>query len=306
MIEQRTLKNPISASGVGLHSGCMVELTLRPAPVDHGIVFRRIDLSEPADLMASAENVGDTRLATTLTVDGVSVQTVEHLLAALAGLGIDNARVDVSASELPIMDGSAGPFVFLIQSAGIQLQGVAKRFVRVLESVTVSDGDKWAQLEPADGFQVDCSLDFDHPVLAAQSQAACHDFATTSFTREISRARTFGFLSDLETMRAANLARGGGMHNAVVLDDDVVMNEEGLRYANEFVRHKILDAVGDLYLLGHGLIGAYTAFKSGHGLNNQLLRALLARPDSWEVVSASSTTKSPINYGQTTATDIAA
>ncbi len=306
MIQQRTLKNPISASGIGLHSGCLVDLTLRPAPVDHGIVFRRIDLAEPVDLVARAECVGDTRLATTLVVGDVSVKTVEHLLAALAGLGIDNARVEVTAPEVPIMDGSAGPFVFLIQSAGIQAQNQAKQFIRIRETVTVTEGDKWARLEPADGFQVDCSLDYDHPVFAAASQAARHDFSVSSFIREISRARTFGFLSDLESMRAADLARGGGTHNAVVLDDAAVVNQEGLRYTNEFVRHKILDAVGDLYLLGHGVIGGYTAFKSGHGLNNRLLRELLARPRAWETVSLDTSTKSPMNYGQTPASEVAA
>ncbi|NNC23714.1 UDP-3-O-acyl-N-acetylglucosamine deacetylase [Salinisphaera sp. USBA-960] len=306
MIQQRTLQNPISASGVGLHSGVVVDLTLWPAPVDHGIVFRRTDLAEPVDLPVQADCVGDTHLATTLVRDVVTVKTVEHLLAALAGLGIDNVRIDITAPEVPIMDGSAGPFVFLIQSAGIQAQPDAKRFVRVCRSTCVTDGDKWAQLEPAESFEVDCSLDFDHPVLAAVSQAAHHDFAVTSFVREVSRARTFGFLSELEAMRAADLARGGGTHNAVVLDDDAVVNQEGLRYADEFVRHKILDAVGDLYLLGHGLIGRYTAFKSGHGLNNRLLRALLADPTAWEIVSAESVTRSPMNFGQTPAANVAA
>ena len=284
MIRQRTLKNVIRATGVGLHTGEKVYLTLRPAAPDTGIVFRRTDLEQPVDIPATPLNVGDTQLSTTLIKDGVRVSTVEHLLSAFAGLGIDNAYVDVSAAEVPIMDGSAGPFVFLIQSAGIEEQNRPKRFVRIKRPVRVEDGDKYALFEPYDGFKVDFVIDFDHPAFASRTRRATVDLSATSFVKEVSRARTFGFLRDIEALRQRNLAMGGSLDNAVVVDDYRVLNEEGLRYEDEFVRHKILDAIGDLYLLGHSLIGAFQGYKSGHGLNNQLLRALIATPDAWEEV----------------------
>lgn len=285
MIRQRTLKNVIRATGVGLHTGDKVYLTLRPAAPDTGIVFRRTDLTPPVDIPACPLNVGDTRLSTTLVKDGVRISTVEHLLSAFAGLGIDNAYVDVSAAEVPIMDGSAGPFVFLIQSAGIEEQHRAKRFVRIKRRVRVEEGDKYALFEPYDGFKVDFAIDFDHPAFPSSMRSATVDLSATSFVKEVSRARTFGFLRDIEALRQQNLALGGSMDNAVVVDDYRVLNEEGLRYEDEFVRHKILDAIGDLYLLGHSLIGAFRGYKSGHGLNNQLLRALLADRSAWEEVS---------------------
>lgn len=285
MIRQRTLKNVIRATGVGLHTGDKVYLTLRPAAPDTGIVFRRTDLAVPVDIPACPLNVGDTRLSTTLVKDGVRISTVEHLLSAFAGLGIDNAYVDVSAAEVPIMDGSAGPFVFLIQSAGIEEQNRAKRFVRIKRRVRVEDGDKYAMFEPYDGFKVEFAIDFDHPAFPSRTRAATVDLSATSFVKEVSRARTFGFLRDIEALRQQNLVLGGSMDNAVVVDDYRVLNEEGLRYEDEFVRHKILDAIGDLYLLGHSLIGAFRGYKSGHGLNNQLLRALIADRSAWEEVT---------------------
>ncbi len=285
MIRQRTLKNVIRATGVGLHTGDKVFLTLRPAAPNTGIVFRRTDLTPPVDIPACPLNVGDTRLSTTLVKDGVRISTVEHLLSAFAGLGIDNAYVDVSAAEVPIMDGSAGPFVFLIQSAGIEEQNRAKRFVRIKRRVRVEDGDKYAMFEPYDGFKVEFAIDFDHPAFPSSTRSATVDLSATSFVKEVSRARTFGFLRDIEALRQQNLALGGSMDNAVVVDDYRVLNEEGLRYEDEFVRHKILDAIGDLYLLGHSLIGAFRGYKSGHGLNNQLLRALIADRSAWEEVS---------------------
>ena len=284
MIRQRTLKNVIRATGLGLHTGEKVYLTLRPAAPDTGIVFRRTDLDQPVDIPATPLNVGDTQLSTTLIKDGVRISTVEHLLSAFAGLGIDNAYVDVSAAEVPIMDGSAGPFVFLIQSAGIEEQNRPKRFVRIKRPVRVEDGDKYALFEPYDGFKVDFVIDFDHPAFASRTRRATVDLSATSFVKEVSRARTFGFLRDIEALRQQNLAMGGSLDNAVVVDDYRVLNEEGLRYEDEFVRHKILDAIGDLYLLGHSLIGAFHGYKSGHALNNQLLRALVATPDAWEEV----------------------
>ena len=284
MIRQRTLKNVIRATGVGLHTGEKVYRTLRPAAPDTGIVFRRTDLAQPVDIPATPLNVGDTQLSTTLIKDGVRISTVEHLLSAFAGLGIDNAYVDVSAAEVPIMDGSAGPFVFLIQSAGIEEQNRPKRFVRIKRPIRVEDGDKYALFEPYDGFKVDFVIDFDHPAFASRTRRATVDLSATSFVKEVSRARTFGFLRDIEALRQQNLAMGGSLDNAVVVDDYRVLNEEGLRYEDEFVRHKILDAIGDLYLLGHSLIGAFHGYKSGHALNNQLLRALVATPDAWEEV----------------------
>ena len=298
MIRQRTLKNVIRATGVGLHTGNKVYLTLRPAPVDTGIVFRRIDLDPIVEVRARAENVGDTTLSSTLADGEVRISTVEHLLSALAGLGIDNAYVDLSAAEVPIMDGSAGPFVFLIQSAGIVEQDTAKRFIRIKKMVRVEEDDKWVQFEPHDGFKVSLSIDFDHPAFHNKSKQAVIDFSTTSFVKEVSRARTFGFMSQLEVLRANNLALGGSLDNAIVVDDYRVLNEDGLRYEDEFVRHKVLDAIGDLYLLGYSLIGAFSGHKSGHALNNQLLRTLLADESAWELVSFDDPQLAPISYIQ--------
>jgi UDP-3-O-[3-hydroxymyristoyl] N-acetylglucosamine deacetylase len=296
MVNQRTLKNSIRATGVGLHTGTKVLMTLRPAPANVGIVFRRVDLDTPVDIRAHAENVGDTQLGTTLVRDGVKISTVEHLLSAFAGLGIDNAFVEVSAPEVPIMDGSAGPFVFLLQSAGIEEQSTPKRFVRIKKTVRVEDGDKWARFDPFDGFKVNFEIEFNHPIFKKRSQVASMDFSTTSFLKEVSRARTFGFMRDLETLRARNLALGGTMDNAIVLDDFRVLNEDGLRYEDEFVKHKILDAIGDLYLLGHSLIGEFSGFKSGHALNNRLLRTLVATADAWEEVTFETAAEAPISF----------
>jgi UDP-3-O-[3-hydroxymyristoyl] N-acetylglucosamine deacetylase len=296
MLRQRTLKTAIRATGVGLHTGEKVYMTLRPAAENSGVTFRRIDLDEPKDIPADAELVGETMLGTTLIKDGVKVATVEHLMSALAGLGIDNVNVDLSAPEVPIMDGSAGPFVFLLQSAGIEEQNAPKRFIRILKKVRVEEGDKWAQLTPFNGFKVNFRISFNHPVFNKLSQDASIDFSSTSFLKEVSRARTFCFLRDVETLRAQNLTLGGSMDNAIVLDDYRILNEDGLRYANEFVIHKILDAIGDLYLLGHSLIGEFTANKSGHDLNNKLLRALLKDSTAWEEVTFADQKRSPISY----------
>ncbi|WP_133948205.1 UDP-3-O-acyl-N-acetylglucosamine deacetylase [Rhodanobacter sp. TND4FH1] len=297
MIKQRTLKNIIRATGVGLHTGDKVYMTLRPAAPNTGIVFRRVDLDPPVDIRAREDHVGDTRLSTTLINGDVRVSTVEHLLSAMAGLGIDNAYVDLSAPEVPIMDGSAGPFVFLLQSAGIEEQNVAKRFIRIKKPVKVQEGDKWAKFEPFEGFKVGFSIDFNHPIISQRTSRAEIDFSTTSFVKEVSRARTFGFMRDIEMLREHNLALGGSMDNAVVLDDYRVLNEDGLRYEDEFVKHKILDAIGDLYLLGHSLIGAYHAHKSGHELNNKLLRTLMADASAWEEVTYhEDPAVSPISY----------
>lgn len=298
MIRQRTLKNVIRATGVGLHTGEKVYLTLRPAAVDTGIVFRRVDLPEPVEIKASPENVGDTQLSTTLIKADVRISTVEHLLSALAGLGIDNAYVDLSAPEVPIMDGSAGPFVFLVQSAGIEEQNAAKRFIRIKRSIKVEDGDKWARFDPFDGFKVGFTIEFDHPAFKDHAQCSEVDFSTTSFVREVSRARTFGFMRDIERLREAKLALGGSLDNAVVVDDYRVLNEDGLRYEDEFVKHKILDAIGDLYLLGHSLIGAFHGHKSGHAINNRLLRALLADTAAWEEVTFEDAASAPISFLQ--------
>jgi UDP-3-O-[3-hydroxymyristoyl] N-acetylglucosamine deacetylase len=299
MVGQRTLKNSIKATGVGLHTGTKVFMTVRPAPADSGIVFRRTDLPVPVDINARAENVGETRLGTTLVNGDAKVSTVEHLLSAFAGLGIDNAIVEVSAPEVPIMDGSAGPFVFLLQSAGIAELKTPKRFVRVKRTVEVRDGDKWARFDPYDGFKVNFEIEFDHPIFKRHLQKATMDFSTTTYLKEVSRARTFGFMRDLETMRKHNLALGGNLDNAIVLDDSKMLNEGGLRYEDEFVKHKILDAIGDLYLLGHSLIGEFTGFKSGHGLNNQLLRALLKDKEAWEEVVFEKPEEAPIAYVET-------
>ncbi len=298
MIRQRTLKNVIRATGVGLHTGDKVYLTLRPAPVDAGIIFRRVDMDPPVEVKAKAENVGDTTLSSTLIDGDVRISTVEHLLSALAGLGIDNAYVDLSAAEVPIMDGSAGPFVFLIQSAGIIEQEAPKRFIRIKNAVLVEEDDKWVKFEPFNGFKVSLSIDFDHPVFKGRSQISEMDFSTTSFVKEVSRARTFGFMSQLEVLQANNLALGGSLDNAIVVDDFRILNEDGLRYDDEFVKHKVLDAIGDLYLLGHSLIGAFSGYKSGHGLNNRLLRALLANEDAWELVTFEDPKNAPISYVQ--------
>jgi UDP-3-O-[3-hydroxymyristoyl] N-acetylglucosamine deacetylase len=296
MLRQRTLKNVIRATGVGLHTGEKVFLTLRPAPADTGIVFRRVNLEEPVELPARTEFVGDTRLSTTLIKDGVSVSTVEHLLSALAGLGVDNAYIDLSAPEVPIMDGSSGPFVFLIQSAGIEEQGAPKRFIRVKKALKVQDGDKWVRFEPFDGFKVTFTIEFDHPVFREREQTASIDFSTTSFVKEVSRARTFGFMREVEILRENNLALGGSLDNAVVVDDYRVLNEDGLRYEDEFVKHKVLDAIGDLYLLGYSLIGHFIGYKSGHALNNKLLRELLADASAWELTTFEDAGQVPIVY----------
>jgi len=296
MLNQRTLKNSIRATGVGLHTGKKVLMTLFPAPPDSGIVFRRTDLDPPVDIPAHAENVGETMLGTTLHRGDAKISTVEHLLSALAGLGIDNLVVEVSAPEVPIMDGSAGPFVFLLQSAGIDEQKAPKRFIRILESVRVEDGDKWASFDPYDGFRVGFSIDFNHPMFTKRTSTSEIDFSTTSFVKEVSRARTFGFMRDLESLRAHNLALGGNLDNAIVLDDNRILNEDGLRYEDEFVKHKILDAIGDLYLLGHSLIGEFSGFKSGHALNNKLLRKLISSQSAWREVTFESLKDAPISY----------
>lgn len=297
MIRQRTLKNEIRATGVGLHTGKKVLLTLRPAPVDSGIVFRRVDLNPAVEIKAKAENVGDTTLSTTLVNGDVRISTVEHLLSALAGLGIDNAIVEVSADEVPIMDGSAGPFVFLIQSAGIQEQKAPKRFIRIKKTVTVSEGDKTASFRPFDGFKVSFAIDFDHPVFRDRSLRASVDFSSTSFVKEVARARTFGFMHEIEYLRSKGLAKGGSVNNAIVIDKYRVLNEEGLRYEDEFVKHKVLDAIGDLYLLGYSLIGEFDAFKSGHGLNNKSIRELMSQKDAWEMVTFETEEEAaPISY----------
>jgi len=299
MIKQRTLKNVIRATGVGLHTGEKVYLTLRPAPVDTGIIFRRTDLARPIEVRACPENVSDTRLSTTLESNGVKISTVEHLMSAFAGLGIDNAYVDLTAPEVPIMDGSAGPFVFLIQSAGIQEQAAPKRFIRIKKKIHIEEGDKWVSFEPLEGFKVSFIIDFDHPIFQNSTQVACIDFSTTSFVKEISRARTFGFMRHLEALRKDGLARGGGIDNAIVMDDFRILNEDGLRYEDEFVKHKILDAIGDLYLLGHPLIGAFSARKSGHALNNRLLRALITDKEAWELVSYNESDRAAISFIRT-------
>ena len=296
MLRQRTLKNTIRATGVGLHTGEKVLMTLSPAPVNTGIVFRRSDLDPAVQVRADGMSVGETTLGTTLISGDVRVATVEHLMSAFAGLGIDNAIVDLSATEVPIMDGSAGPFVFLIQSAGIAEQGAAKRFVRIRRPVEVRDGDKWARFEPHDGFKVNFEIEFDHPVFKRHHQRASMDFATTSYLREVSRARTFGFMRDMEFLRSMNLGRGGSLDNAIVLDDYRILNDDGLRYENEFVRHKILDAIGDLYLLGHSIIGEFSGYKSGHGLNNQLLRELVRNEKAWEEVTYEDERDAPLSF----------
>ncbi len=302
MLQQRTLKTLTRAVGVGLHSGQRVELTLRPAPPDTGIVFRRIDLPEPVDIPVSAEAVTDTRMASTIGSGHAKVHTVEHLMSACAGLGLDNLYVDITAEEVPILDGSAASFVFLLQSAGIVLQNAPRRFIRVLRPVEVREGEgaqtKWARLDPYHGFKLSFEIDFDHPAVDATGQRVEFDLGSGRYSRDIARARTFGFTRDVEMMRANGLALGGGLDNAIVMDDYKVLNIEGLRYDDEFVKHKILDAMGDLYLLGKPLLAAYSAFRSGHALNNQLLRALLAERNAWELVSFEDEREAPRGFAQ--------
>jgi UDP-3-O-[3-hydroxymyristoyl] N-acetylglucosamine deacetylase len=295
-VKQRTLKDSIRASGIGLHSGEKVYMTLRPAPPNTGIVFRRLDLPDPVDIPAAASNVTETMLGTTLEHAGAKVGTVEHLMSAMAGLGVDNAFVDLTAAEVPIMDGSAAPFVFLLQSAGIEQQNAPKRFIRIVERVEVSEGDKWVRLDPYDGFRVNVEIDFDHPALRKHRQALSLDFSTTAFLKEISRARTFGFLRDLEVLRTRERSLGGSLDNAIVMDEYRVINEDGLRFRDEFVRHKVLDALGDLYLLGSCLIGEFSGFKSGHRLNNLLARRLLEMPESYREVAFEEAVTSPVSY----------
>ena len=297
-MRQRTLRHSIKATGVSLHTGEKVFMTLKPAPVDTGIVFRRIDLDPVLELPALAENVGDTTLSTSLMVGVGRVSTVEHLMAALAGLGVDNAIIDLTAEEVPIMDGSAAPFVFLLQSAGVVEQDAPKKFVRIKRKLTVEDADKVASLLPYEGFKVSFTIDFDHPVFRDRTAHAELDFSTASFEEEVSRARTFGFLHEIEYLRSRGLARGGSVDNAIVVDEYRILNQEGLRYEDEFVRHKVLDAVGDLYLLGHCLIGEFRAYKSGHALNNALVRALIAQPDAWEMVTFDASNPAPVAYAQ--------
>jgi UDP-3-O-[3-hydroxymyristoyl] N-acetylglucosamine deacetylase len=298
MIRQRTLKNVIRATGVGLHTGEKICLTLRPAPVNTGIVFCRVDLDPPVQIKASLENVGETRLSTTLVKGDVRISTVEHLLSAMAGLSIDNAYVDLSAPEVPIMDGSAGPFIFLIQSAGIEEQQASKGFIRIKHAVEVRDGDKSARFEPFDGFRVGFTIEFDHPVFKSNTQHSEIDFSATSFVKEVSRARTFGFIAEIEQLHERELALGGSVDNAVVLDDYRVLNEDGLRYRDEFVKHKILDVIGDLYLLGSGMIGAFNGYKSGHELNNKLLRSLMDDETAWERVTFDEVSHLPLAFIQ--------
>ncbi|MEQ1485578.1 UDP-3-O-acyl-N-acetylglucosamine deacetylase [Methyloglobulus sp.] len=298
MIKQRTLKNTIRATGVGLHTGDKVYLTLRPAEPNTGIRFRRVDLEFPVTIQAAPGNVGETVLSTTLVSGDTKISTIEHLLSAFAGLGIDNAIIDVSAAEVPIMDGSAGPFVFLLQSAGVEEQDCPKQYIRIKHSVRVEDGDKWAAFEPFDGFKVTFTIDFEHPAFEEHVKTATMDFSSTTFVKEVSRARTFGFMKDIEMLRQNNLALGGSLDNAIVVDESKILNEDGLRYADEFVKHKILDAIGDLYLLGHSLIGQFTGYKSGHGLNNKLLRTLLADTDAWEKVTFDDEEQAPISFMQ--------
>jgi len=295
-INQRTLNNVIRATGIGLHTGEKVYVTLRPAPVDTGIVFVRTDVPDPVPIPALATNVGDTTMATTLVRDGVSISTIEHLMAAFAGLGIDNAFVDVSAPELPIMDGSAAPFVFLLQSAGIAEQDAAKKFIRIRKTVTHTDGDARVELMPHDGLRVEYTLLYDHPVFESHRKRSAVEVSTTSFIKEVSRARTFGFLADYEKLKSMNLAQGGSLDNAVVVDSHRILNDEGLRLEDEFVKHKILDAIGDLYLLGHSVIGAFSGYKSGHSSNNALLRKVLADPEAYEIVTFDSEVAAPIAF----------
>ena len=296
MVKQRTLKNLIRATGIGVHTGKKIYITLRPAPPDTGIVFRRTDLDPAVDIPALVDNVGETNLSSCLIKDDVRIATVEHLMSAFAGIGIDNVYVDISAPEVPIMDGSAGPFVFLIRSAGIEEQNVAKKFLKVKRKIKVEDGDKRASIRPYNGFKVSFTIDFGHPVFRDLPQTATVDFGRSSYTKEVSRARTFGLLSDYEHLRSLNLALGSSLDNAIVVDDYRVINDNGLRYEDEFVKHKMLDAVGDLYLLGYSVIGSFSGYKSGHALNNILLKTLLASEDSWELVTFEDAKKVPFSF----------
>ena len=296
MLAQRTLSNSIKAFGIGLHSGNPITLTLKPAKPDTGIIFRRVDLDPVVEIKARAENVGDTTLSTSLTWEEVKVSTVEHLLSAMAGLGIDNAYVEVNGPEIPIMDGSAGPFVFLIQSAGLHEQDTPKKFIRIKETVRVPYGDAWAQVSPFHGFKVAFTMIYDHPVHKQHATTASINFNSTSFVKEVSRARTFGFMSELETLKENNLALGASEKNAIAIGDEEILNDDGLRLENEMIKHKILDSIGDLYLLGHNLVGSFEGYKSGHTVNNGLLRELIARPETWEVVTYDDPKTSPINY----------
>ena len=299
MIKQRTLNNVIKATGVGVHTGEKVYLTLHPAPVDKGIVFRRVDLNPVVEIAARVENVGDTTLSSTIVNGDIRISTVEHLMSAMAGLGIDNAYVDVTSSEVPVMDGSSGPFVFLLQSAGLCEQNAPKRFIRIKNKVTIKDNDKWATLEPYEGFKVGFAINYDHPAFKSRNQHAVFDFSTTSYIKEISRARTFGFMSEYEYLLANDLAKGSNLDNTVVLDDFRILNEDGLRYDDEFVKHKILDAIGDLYLLGSPIIGAFDGYKAGHNLNYRLVKALLADKKAWEFVTfPEEDAQTPITFGE--------
>ncbi|MDO8311512.1 MAG: UDP-3-O-acyl-N-acetylglucosamine deacetylase [Sideroxyarcus sp.] len=293
MVKQRTLKTTVQATGVGLHTGEKVFLTLRPAAIDSGIVFRRVDLPHPADIRAEAHAVHDTRLSTCLEAHGTRVATVEHLMSALSGLGIDNAIVELTSSELPIMDGSAGTFIFLLQSAGLVEQPAAKKFMRIKKSVEIRDGDKWVRFDPYNGYKLCFTINFAHPVFANTKQSVTVDLGEHSYIKEVSRARTFGFMQDVENMRAQGLALGGNLDNAIVMDEYRVINPDGLRFEDEFVKHKVLDAIGDLYLLGHPLIGAFSGYKSGHALNNALCRALLADESAWEFVTFDKAEEAP-------------
>jgi UDP-3-O-[3-hydroxymyristoyl] N-acetylglucosamine deacetylase len=301
MLKQRTIKQLVRTTGVGLHSGTKVELTLRPAAVDTGIVFRRVDLDPVVEFPSNADIVGDTRMASVLTRGDARVSTVEHLMSACAGLGIDNLYVDVTAEEIPIMDGSASSFVFLLQQAGVQEQAAAKKFIRVLKPVEVRQGsganEKWARLTPYDGFKLDFFIEFNHPAVDGTTQRAVVDFGKVSYVHDVARARTFGFMQDVESLRGMGLARGGSLENAIVMDEYRILNADGLRYDDEFVRHKILDAIGDLYLVGNPLLASYEAHKSGHGLNNMLLRELLAHPESYEIVTFEELARAPVSYG---------
>ncbi len=300
MIKQRTIKSQVSATGVGLHKGEKVQITLRPAPANTGIVFRRIDLDPVVDIKASPEAVGETTLCTCLVNEqGVQISTVEHLLAAIAGLGIDNLVIDVDSPEVPIMDGSALPFVYLIQSVGIEEQKAPKRFLRILKTIRVEDGDKWAELKPYEGFRINFAIDFSHPVIVNTTQKMSLDLSSSSFIKEISRARTFGFMKDIEYLRSHNLALGGSLENAIVLDEYRMLNKDELRYENEFVKHKILDAIGDLYMSGVSILGELNAYKSGHALNNLLLREVFKRTEAWEWVTYEETNESPIQFQDT-------
>lgn len=300
MLKQRTIQKEVKTIGVGVHSGTKVILTLRPAPVDTGIIFTRVDLQPPVVFPATALNIGDTKMASTLTKDGAKVSTVEHVLSACAGLGIDNLYIDVSAEEIPIMDGSASSFVYLLQQAGMQEQAAAKKFIRVLKPVEIREGsgksEKWARLDPYDGFKLHFFIEFNHPAVDGTNQTAEVDFEQVSYVKDVARARTFGFMQDVEMLRGIGLARGGSLENAIVMDEYRILNADGLRFDDEFVRHKILDAIGDLYLIGHPFLASYSAHKSGHGLNNQLLRVLLAQPDAYEIVTFDDVKFAPKSY----------